>query len=90
MVLYSIFHLLFLSILILWALFRSIKIVQDNERLAIFRIGKFKCMAGPGLVLMIPFVDRAIRINLDQHISGWQALSTEELTEKVKEIGLHL
>ncbi len=62
----------------------SVKISREDERFAIFRLGHFSKIAGPGLVLLIPFVDRGIKVNLSENIPGWQGLSKEQLDEKVK------
>lgn len=36
----------------------TVRIVADYRRLVIFRLGKFKEVSGPGIVLLMPFVDR--------------------------------
>ncbi|HNZ29672.1 MAG TPA: SPFH domain-containing protein, partial [Candidatus Goldiibacteriota bacterium] len=40
------------------------KIAQEYERLVIFRLGRCIGEKGPGLVLLIPFVDRPVRVDL--------------------------
>jgi regulator of protease activity HflC (stomatin/prohibitin superfamily) len=42
----------------------SVKIVQEYERGVIFRLGRLVGPRGPGLFLIIPFVDRMVRIDL--------------------------
>ncbi|WP_436778163.1 slipin family protein [Yinghuangia sp. YIM S09857] len=42
----------------------SIKIVPEYERGVIFRLGRIIGAKGPGLFLIIPFVDRMIRVSL--------------------------
>lgn len=41
-----------------------IKIAQEYERLVIFRLGRCIGEKGPGLVLLIPFIDRPVRVDL--------------------------
>ncbi|PKL92827.1 MAG: hypothetical protein CVV21_00340 [Candidatus Goldiibacteriota bacterium HGW-Goldbacteria-1] len=41
-----------------------IKIAQEYERLVIFRLGKCIGEKGPGLVILIPFIDRPVRVDL--------------------------
>jgi regulator of protease activity HflC (stomatin/prohibitin superfamily) len=41
-----------------------LKIVRDYQRLVVFRLGKCIGPKGPGIVLLIPFVDRAIAVDL--------------------------
>ncbi|HXF68692.1 MAG TPA: SPFH domain-containing protein [Thermoflexus sp.] len=51
--------------LILLALLGSmIRIVPEYQRLVVFRLGKVIGAKGPGLVLLIPLVDRAITVDL--------------------------
>ena len=38
----------------------SIRIVQEDTRLSVYRLGRFIGEKGPGLVLLIPIVDRGI------------------------------
>jgi len=42
----------------------TIKIVQEYERGVIFRLGRLTGAKGPGLFLIIPFVDRMVRMDL--------------------------
>jgi len=41
-----------------------IKIAQEYERLVVFRLGRCIGEKGPGLVILIPFVDRPVRVDL--------------------------
>jgi regulator of protease activity HflC (stomatin/prohibitin superfamily) len=50
--------------MILWLLSAAIKIVQEYERGVIFRLGRLVGARGPGLFLIIPFVDRMVKIDL--------------------------
>jgi regulator of protease activity HflC (stomatin/prohibitin superfamily) len=62
----------------------ALKTVREDERLAIFRLGHFFRVAGPGLVLLIPIADRGVKVNLGPNIPGWQGLSKADLEEKIK------
>ena len=42
----------------------SIRIVREYERLVVFRLGRALGARGPGLVLLIPFVDSSVRVDL--------------------------
>jgi regulator of protease activity HflC (stomatin/prohibitin superfamily) len=50
-----------LTILFLWM---AIKIVNEYERVVVFRLGRLVDARGPGLVLIIPVIERAVRIDL--------------------------
>lgn len=43
---------------------QSIKMVNEYERVVIFRLGRLSGVKGPGLFLIIPFIDRALKIDL--------------------------
>jgi regulator of protease activity HflC (stomatin/prohibitin superfamily) len=52
-------------LLALILLFNAIRIVQEYERGVIFRLGRVLPGAkGPGLFLIIPFIDRMVKVNL--------------------------
>ncbi len=54
-----------IAILVLLFLAASIRIVQEYERGVIFRLGRVLGNAkGPGLFLLIPIIDRMVKVNL--------------------------
>ena len=42
----------------------ALKVVREYERLVVFRLGRLIGQKGPGLVLVIPIVDRVLRLSL--------------------------
>ncbi len=46
----------------------AIKIVPEYQRLVVFRLGRCVGEKGPGLVLLIPFVDRGIKVDLREQV----------------------
>jgi len=46
----------------------ALKIVQEYERLVVFRLGRCVGTRGPGLVLLIPFIDRGSRVDLREQV----------------------
>ena len=42
----------------------AIKILQEYERGVVFRLGRLVGVRGPGLVVIVPFVDRLLRVSL--------------------------
>jgi len=54
-----------LGLLFLWS---AIKIVAEYQRLVVFRLGRCVGAKGPGIVILIPFVDRAIRVDLREQV----------------------
>lgn len=42
----------------------AIKVLPEYERGVVFRLGRLQRVRGPGLILLIPVVDRLVRVNL--------------------------
>jgi regulator of protease activity HflC (stomatin/prohibitin superfamily) len=51
----------FLVLIFLWM---AVNIVNEYERAVVFRLGRLVAARGPGLVLIVPFVERAVRVDL--------------------------
>ena len=51
-------------VLALLILFNAVRIVREYQRLVVFRLGKFLATKGPGFVILIPFIDKAITVDL--------------------------
>jgi regulator of protease activity HflC (stomatin/prohibitin superfamily) len=49
---------------LLGAAFVSCKVVREYERAVVFRLGRVLPIKGPGLVVLIPLVDRMVRVDL--------------------------
>lgn len=58
------YSLIVLVILILIILSTMIKILREYERGVIFRLGRLIGVKGPGLIILIPFIDRMVKISL--------------------------
>src|SRR5207247_8931302 len=43
---------------------QAIRILREDERGVIFRLGKLLAAKGPGLILLIPIVDKMVKIDL--------------------------
>jgi regulator of protease activity HflC (stomatin/prohibitin superfamily) len=51
-------------VIVLILLFSAIKILKEYERGVIFRFGRLRGAKGPGLFLIIPFVDKMVKVDL--------------------------
>ncbi|MDR3478949.1 MAG: slipin family protein [Gammaproteobacteria bacterium] len=49
---------------ILILLFISVKILREYERAVVFTLGRFTGVKGPGLVLIIPFIQQIVKLEL--------------------------
>jgi len=52
----------------LFILASAIRIVQEYERLVVFRLGRSVGARGPGLVLLIPFIERGVKVDLREQV----------------------
>jgi regulator of protease activity HflC (stomatin/prohibitin superfamily) len=53
--------LVVLALIVLWV---AIRIVPEYQRLVVFRLGRSIGQKGPGVVLLWPLIDRAVRVDL--------------------------
>jgi regulator of protease activity HflC (stomatin/prohibitin superfamily) len=56
--------LVVLLVLVLLFLTQAIRIVPEYQRLVVFRLGRLLAQKGPGLVLLIPFIDKGVNVDL--------------------------
>jgi len=59
--------LIFIVVFIISILVTSIKIVPEYQRLLVFRLGRAIGVKGPGLVFLIPLIDRGVVIDLREN-----------------------
>ncbi|HIQ49333.1 MAG TPA: slipin family protein [Aquifex aeolicus] len=55
---------IFLIILILLFLATAIKVIPEYERAVVFRLGRVIGAKGPGLIIVIPIIDRVVKVSL--------------------------
>ncbi|MBP9675219.1 MAG: SPFH/Band 7/PHB domain protein [Anaerolineaceae bacterium] len=55
-------------ILLVFFLATAIKIVPEYRRIVVFRLGRCIGAKGPGLILLIPFVDRPVTVDLREQV----------------------
>ncbi|MGN6663646.1 MAG: slipin family protein [Solirubrobacterales bacterium] len=56
--------LVVLAFFVLIALGASVRVLREYERGVIFRLGRLIAQKGPGLILLIPLVDRMVKVDL--------------------------
>ena len=49
---------------VIFLLAKAIRIVPEYQRLVVFRLGSLHATRGPGLILLIPFIDRGVTVDL--------------------------
>ncbi len=58
----------FVVILLVVFLASAIRIVNEYQRLVVFRLGRCIGTKGPGLVILIPIIDRAVKVDLREQV----------------------
>lgn len=53
-----------LGVIVIILLSSAIRILKEYERGVIFRLGRLVGSKGPGIILLIPFIDRMVRVSL--------------------------
>ena len=51
-------------LIVLVLLYLAVNIVNEYERVVVFRLGRLVASRGPGLVLVIPLIERPVRVDL--------------------------
>ncbi len=80
---------LFIIIVVIAILTSAIKIVQEYERGVIFRLGRLVGPKGPGLFLIIPIVDRMVKVDLrvvTLDIPAQEVITRDNVTVKVNAV----
>ncbi len=60
----AIIPIIIIIVLIFWLLVRIVRIVPQYERLVILALGKYSATRGPGLIFVIPLLERATKVDL--------------------------
>lgn len=60
----SLFGLILLVFFAAFILFNLIKVLSEYERGVIFRLGRLLAVKGPGLIILIPGIDRMVKVSL--------------------------
>ena len=58
----------FVIVVVVIFLFNAIRVVNEYQRLVVFRLGRCIGTKGPGLVLLIPIIDRPVKADLREQI----------------------
>jgi regulator of protease activity HflC (stomatin/prohibitin superfamily) len=67
----------------------AVKIVQEYERGVIFRLGRLTGARGPGLFLIIPFVERMVKVDLrtvTMDVASQEAITKDNVTVRVNAV----
>ena len=73
---------LVLIILFIW----GARVLRENERAVIYRLGFSVHTRGPGIIYVIPLMERMIRVNLDKQLPGWRGMLNKDLNQRVQKL----
>ena len=82
----GIFPIILIVIFIIIVLAASIRIVNEYERGVVFRLGRYVGVRGPGFILLIPFIERMVRVDLrvvTMDVSAQECITVDTVTVKV-------
>ncbi|MGI8477165.1 MAG: slipin family protein [Thermomicrobiales bacterium] len=74
------------AVFILTILSAAVKVVQEYERGVVFRLGRLVGPRGPGLILLIPFIERMMKVDLrtvTMEIPAQEVITKDNVTVKV-------
>jgi regulator of protease activity HflC (stomatin/prohibitin superfamily) len=75
-----------IAVVVIILLSAAIKIVREYERVGVFRLGRFVGLRGPGLVLIIPFIETVRKIDLrivTMDVPQQECISVDNVTVRV-------
>ncbi len=76
-------------IVVLLFLLSSIKVVREYERIVVFRLGRLIGEKGPGLILVIPLIDRTIKISMrvvTMDVPSQEVITRDNVTTSVNAV----
>ena len=57
-------------VLVLIVISAALKILREYERGVVFTLGRFTSVKGPGLILLVPYVQQMVRVDLRTRAGG--------------------
>jgi len=78
--------MLAIAVVVIILLAAAIRIVNEYERGVIFRLGRYVGRRGPGLIILIPFVERMVKIDLrvvTMDVPTQECITLDTVTVKV-------
>ena len=84
--------LVFLGIIVLLAIVvftATVKVVQEYERGVVFRLGRFVGARGPGLILLMPGIERMVKVDLrviTMDVPSQEVITSDNVTVKVNAV----
>ncbi|MEC4676624.1 MAG: slipin family protein [Nitrospirota bacterium] len=77
---------IFIVLSLLWS---SIKILKEYERGVVFRLGRIIALKGPGLIIIIPGIDKLVKVSLrtvTMDVPSQDVITKDNITVKVNAV----
>jgi len=77
------------AFILLIILIRSFRVLNEYERGVIFRLGKFVAVKGPGLIILIPILDKIVKVSLRiiaLDVPGQDIITKDNVSVKVNAV----
>lgn len=74
---------------VIWFFSQAIRILAEYERGVVFRLGRIIAAKGPGLIILIPFVDRMVRVDMrtvTMDVPPQDVITKDNVTMKVNAV----
>lgn len=81
--------LLIIVFAVVWFFTQAIRIVREYERAVVFRLGRVIGAKGPGLIILIPVIDRMVRVDLrtvTMDVPPQDVITKDNVTMKVNAV----
>lgn len=81
--------LIVVVVFLLFLILNAIRVLQEYERGVIFRLGRMIGVKGPGLILLIPIVDRMVKVSLRTYtmdVPPQDVITRDNVTLKVNAV----
>lgn len=78
--------LFILYVVVFFLVVSSIKIMRQYERAVLFQLGRFRAVRGPGLIIVVPFIQQIVRVDLRvvvMEIPSQDVISRDNVSMKV-------
>ena len=79
----------FIFVIAIAVLFSAVKVVQEYERGVVFRLGRLMGPRGPGLILLIPFVEQMRKVDLrtvTMDVPSQEVITRDNVTIRVNAV----
>src|SRR5258708_23543998 len=76
-------------VVLLFVFYSSLKILREYERGVVFALGRFWMVKGPGLIVLVPFVQQMVRVDLRTRVldvPSQDVISRDNISVKVNAV----